>query len=293
MSNLKDLRTQKKSVQSTQKITSAMKMVAGAKLRRLHLYLLESQEALIHIRSIFSRLISYFPDIDPLPFFLEPPSSNEKNVHLLVVITSDRGLCGAFNSNLLRGTKKFMEAQKGTAFQLLCIGKKGFEAFNREHHNLILEHFSDLGRPRLTFTESEEIAQFLLDHFKKGTFQSCTLIYNKFKNAIMQEIVFEPLIPVEILEHPDGDLQGRALYTYEPDIETLLKTTFSFLIKTQVHQAILNSQVGEQGARMAAMDNATRNADQMIKKLELTYNRMRQAYITKELIEIISGAEAI
>lgn len=293
MPSLKDLRTQKKSVQATQKITAAMKMVAGAKLRRLHLYLLENQEALGHLQDIFRRLIPHFPDLDPLPSFLRPATGGTLGDHLLMVITSDRGLCGAFNSNLLRATKKFIETHTTGAFKFVCIGKKGGDALKRIYPGHVLAAFENLGRPKLTFAESEQVSQLLLAQFEKGTFQRCTLVYNKFKNAMAQEMVFEPLMPVELSPHPQGDLEEGALYTYEPDIETLARATFPFLIATQIHQAILHSHTGEEGARMTAMDNATRNADAMIKKLELTYNRMRQAHITRELIEIISGAEAV
>lgn len=294
MPNLKDLRNQKKSVQSTQKITSAMKMVAGAKLRRLHHSLLESQETFVHLQDIFQRLLPHFSSLNPLPSFLRPlPKEGKGSVSLFVVITSDRGLCGAFNSNLLRATKKIFSAAQGDSFKVICVGKKGFEVLNRDYPQHILAHLDGLGRPKLTFLESEKIAGLLLDYLEKGFFQRCTLIYNKFKNVMMQEVVFEPLIPVALSPHAQGDLQDHGLYTYEPDIETLAQAIFPFLIATQLHQAILNSHAGEEGARMTAMDNATRNADKMIKKLELTYNRMRQTYITKELTEIISGAEAI
>ncbi len=294
MATLKELRDRRKSVQSTQKITLAMKMVAGAKLRRAQQYVEAGRPYAHRMRKMLRDLAVNAQALEsPQPLLT---GRGNTGVHLIVVATSDRGLCGGFNSSILRHAKKMIISSQaeGQSIKLLCIGRKGKEVLTREYGELVVESFTELGHPRLRFSDAQRIADSLLNMFEDGLFDVCTLIYNHFKSAMIQEITSQQIIPVPIeLEEAQSGPVLKALYEYEPVEETILGKLLPQNIAVQIYNALLENAASEQGARMTAMDNASRNAGDMIRKLTLAYNRMRQAHITRELIEIISGAEAL
>jgi F-type H+-transporting ATPase subunit gamma len=290
MATLKALRDRRKSVQSTQKITMAMKMVAGAKLRR-------AQEQVEAGRPYANLMRQMIQDLAVGSQAMESPQplltgTGQTNIHLLVVATSDRGLCGAFNSSIVRHAKKLIglcEGQ-GQTVKVICIGRKGKELLSRDYSQYIIESFTDIGYPRLHFRDAHHISESLLKMFEDGLFDVCTLIYNHFKSAMTQEVTTDQIIPVKVEASTEPQ---SALYEYEPDEEAILSQLLPHNIAVQIYNSLLENAASEQGARMTAMDSASRNAGEMIRKLTLTYNRTRQGIITRELIEIISGAEAL
>lgn len=290
MTTLKVLRDRKKSVQSTQKITIAMKMVAGAKLRRAQAQV-EAGRPYAHLmQQILSDLASRVTALEsPQPLLT---GTGKAETHLLLVATSDRGLCGSFNSSLIKQTQKSIATcqDKGQAVKLLCVGRKGQAMLEKEYGSLIVESFSGIGYPRLYFSDAQTIANTLLALFKEDLFDICTLIYNHFESALKQEVIAQQIIPLQ-RENPSSEIQ--AIYDYEPDEETILNQLLPQNIAVQIYNALLENAASEEGARMTAMESASRNAEDMIRKLTLTYNRTRQTHITRELIEIISGAEAL
>jgi F-type H+-transporting ATPase subunit gamma len=294
MPNLKDLKIRINSVKSTQKITSAMKMVAAAKLRRAQEQAEASRPYAERMERVLGSLAASMAGIDGAPPLLA--GTGKDQVHLVVVMTSDRGLCGGFNGSIVRGAKKFIRDQKlaGKTVKIICIGRKGADQLRREFAGDVVANIVDVGKPRLSFDAAEAVAQRVRDMFDAGEFDVCTLIYNKFKSAISQIVTHQQLIPFAAggaaNENADAQL---AQYEYEPDEGAILADLLPRNIGMQVYRALLENAASEQGARMTAMDNATRNAGDMINKLTITYNRTRQANITKELIEIISGAEAV
>ena len=296
MATLKALRDRRKSVQSTQKITIAMKMVAGAKLRRAHEQLVAGRPYAHLMRKMLRNLAANTQALEsPQPLLT---GTGKIDTHLILVATSDRGLCGPFNSSIARFTRKMIVGfqEQGQTVKLLCIGRKGREMLVREYGQFIVESFTDIGFPRLWFADAQSITDSLLQMYKDGLFDVCTVVYNHFKSAIAQEIVTQQLIPVEIepTEKKAPDVQTvKAIYEYEPSEETILDQLLPQNIAVQIYNALLENAASEQGARMTAMDSASRNANDIIRNLTLTYNRTRQAHITRELIEIISGAEAL
>jgi F-type H+-transporting ATPase subunit gamma len=292
MPSLKDLRLRINSVKSTQKITSAMKLVAGAKLRR-------AQEAVMAARPYIERMDRMVAAIGRAvagspgaPRLLAGTGSNK--VHLLVVATADKGLAGGFSSSIVRQARvmiRKLEAE-GKVVKVMPIGRKGRDQLRRDYGRLFGVTFEDIGTRRLKFSEADMIARRIFEMFQAGEFDVCTIIFNRFKSVITQVVTTQQLIPVALpeVEAPKG---GQATYEYEPDEEEILKALLPRNLAVQVFRALLENAASEQGARMTAMDNATRNAGEMIGKLTVTYNRTRQATITKELIEIISGAEAV
>jgi len=294
MPNLKDLKIRINSVKSTQKITSAMKMVAAAKLRRAQEQAEAARPYAERMERVLGSLAASMAGIDGAPALLA--GSGRDQVHLVVVMTSDRGLCGGFNGSIVRGARKFIRDLKlaGKTVKIICIGRKGADQLRREFAHDIVANIEDVGKRRLSFDAAEAIAVRIRDMFEDGAFDVCTLIYNKFKSAISQIVTFQQLIPFTVggaaNENADAQL---AQYEYEPDEGAILADLLPRNIGMQVYRALLENAASEQGARMTAMDNATRNAGEMINKLTITYNRTRQANITKELIEIISGAEAV
>lgn len=294
MANLKELRGRINSVKSTRKITSAMKMVAGAKLRRAQ----EQAEAARPYAERMERMLTALaenakdkPEAPPLLV-----GTGKSDTHLIVVITSDRGLCGAFNSSIARAVRQDIRRLRGEqkTVKLLCVGRKGRDMLRREFGEMIVGTIEDVGRPRLTFDDALRIGTQVLEAFDGGEFDVCTLYYNHFKSAISQVVTAQQIVPFPVGEAEEGSDNGpRAVYEFEPEEEELLVELLPHNLSTQVFRALLESNASEQGARMTAMDNATRNAGDMIDRLTLTYNRSRQAQITKELIEIISGAEAV
>ncbi|MEX0692838.1 MAG: F0F1 ATP synthase subunit gamma [Rhodospirillales bacterium] len=298
MANLKDLKSRIASVKKTQKITSAMKMVAAAKLRR-------AQEGAEKARPYAERMHRMLTSIaksvganEGAPPMLVGTGGNRQ---LFLVCASDRGLCGGFNGSIVRETRKRLRdcASKGIEFKIITVGRKSRDLLRREFNDKIVASFTDIGRRGVVFEEASEVADKITEMFEAGEFDVCTVIYNKFQSAIAQVVTPQQLIPFAMDEIEDGDDEAaasgsaRAVYIFEPDEEEILEDLLPRNVATQIFQALLESSASEHGARMTAMDNATRNAGDMIDGLTMTYNRTRQAVITKELIEIISGAEAL
>ena len=292
MPSLKDLKNRIASVKATQKITKAMQMVAAAKLRR-------AQEAAEAARPYSERMASVMANIsgavsgDDAPRLMS--GTGKDDVHLLVVCTAERGLCGGFNTQIARFARlqvKELQSQ-GKEVKILCVGKKGYDQLKREFDSLILDRVDLREVKNIGFANAEDIANRVSTLFNAGEFDVCTLFYSEFKSVISQIPTAQQLIPAKI-EASEDDAQGSdAAYDYEPDANEILEDIISRNIKVQILRALLENVAGEMGAKMSAMDNATRNAGDMIDKLTMSYNRQRQAQITKELIEIISGAEAL
>lgn len=297
MTTLKAIKTRKKSVQSTKKITMAMKMVAGAKLRRCEEQVQASRPYAHLMRRMLQDLSGKIQALEtPQPLLT---GTGQNKVHLLLVATSDRGLCGGFNANIVRYTKKFIKRlqDEGQEVKILCVGRKANEMLRAEYGNLIIHKITELGLPRLRYSHAQEVSAELIRRFEEGEFDVCTIVYNSYISAMTQKVTEDQLIPLQLPES-NGETSEEAkkleaIYEYEPSEEAILTELLPSNLAVQIFLALLENAASEQGARMTAMDNASRNADEMIKKLELTYNRTRQAQITKELIEIISGAEAI
>ena len=296
MPSLKDIKTQINSVGSTKKITSAMKMVAASKLRR-------SQEKAEAARPYSSRLEEMLSSLASSAasgegiIKLLTGTGNDQN-YVVVPVSADRGLCGGFNSSINRETFKLVKSLEGNGkkVQLMPVGKKSRDFFNRVMKNQIIESFVDLNVSSTGYESALNISNKLQELYFDGKFDKCILVFNKFKSAISQEVTQQQLIPLDVSnseKEEEKENSSNAIYDYEPDEETILKDLLPKNVSIQIFKVLLESDAGEQGARMAAMDNATRNAGEMIDSLTLKYNRTRQAFITKELIEIISGAESI
>ena len=296
MPSLKDIKTQINSVGSTKKITSAMKMVAASKLRR-------SQEKAEAARPYSSRLEKMLSSLASSAasgegiIKLLTGTGNDQN-YIVVPVSADRGLCGGFNSSINRETFKLVKSLEGIGktVQLMPVGKKSRDFFNRVMKDQIIESFVDLNVSSTGYESALNISNKLQELYFEGKFDKCILVFNKFKSAISQEVTQQQLIPLDVSnseKEEEKENSSNAIYDYEPDEETILKDLLPKNVSIQIFKVLLESDAGEQGARMAAMDNATRNAGEMIDSLTLKYNRTRQAFITKELIEIISGAESI
>jgi F-type H+-transporting ATPase subunit gamma len=295
MPSLKDIKNQINSVGSTKKITSAMKMVAASKLRR-------SQEKAEAARPYSSRLEEMLVSLassvasgDGIIKLLTG-TGNDQN-YVIIPVSADRGLCGGFNSSINRETFKLVKSleKDGKKVELMPVGKKSRDFFNRVMKDQILESFVDLNVSQSGYDSALQVSNKLQELFFEGKFDKCILVFNKFKSVISQEVTQQQLIPLDVSpkeENPDDNVV-KAIYDYEPDEETILKDLLPKNVSIQIFKVLLESDAGEHGARMAAMDNATRNAGEMIDSLTLKYNRTRQAFITKELIEIISGAESV
>jgi F-type H+-transporting ATPase subunit gamma len=295
MANLKELRVRIDSVKSTRKITSAMKMVAGAKLRRAQEQAEAARPYAERMERVLSSLAANAADKPEAPPLLI--GTGKVETHLIVVATSDRGLCGGFNSSIVRAVRhKIRELQAdGKTVKLFCVGRKGRDILRREYGELIVEFVEEIGRPRLTFDDALNVTSRIRALFDSGEVDVCSISYNRFKSAITQVVTDQQLIPFPLPEAADeeADTGPQAVYEYEPEEEEILVELLPHNLSTQVFRALLENSASEQGARMTAMDNATRNAGDMIDRLTLQYNRTRQAHITRELIEIISGAEAL
>ena len=297
MPNLKDLRIRIASVKSTQRITSAMKMVAAAKLRRAQEQAEAARPFAERMERMTQSLAAAMEGKAGAPALLA--GSGRQDTHLVVAVTSDRGLCGAFNASIVRYTRTRIIRplqDQGKTVKLLCVGRKGRDLLRREYGSLIVDTIEDVGRPRLRYDKAAAIAQRLSQMFEAGEFDVCTVIYNRFKSALTQIVTEQQLVPLPLApaeaeaEAPAG---ATAVYEYEPDEADILAELLPRNLAVQMFRALLESTASEHGARMTAMDNATRNAGEMIDKLSLVYNRSRQAAITTELIEIIAGAEAV
>lgn len=296
MPSLKDFRNRIASVKSTRKITSAMKMVAASKLRRAQQQAEQSQPYASRMASMLQRLVANVDTKQQGHVLMT--GTGKDDVHLLVVITSDRGLCGGFNGTVIRlARQKIGElSAAGKTVKLLCVGRKGREALKRDHANKIVHSVEGLGKKRLSFADAQQVSDYVLAAIAKLEFDVCTLVYNQFKSVIKQIPATQQLIPLaagEAQAQEEASAGPKAIYEFEPSEEEILASLLPRNIGIQIFRALLDSAAGEQAARMTAMENATKNAGEMIGKLTLRYNRARQAYITKELIEIISGAEAV
>lgn len=293
MPSLKDLRVRINSVKSTRKITSAMKMVAASKLRRAQVAAEQARPFAERMERMLGALAGSLAGQAGAPALLA--GTGKDDVHLLVVVTSDRGLCGGFNSSIARNARNLINdlLRDGKTVKVLCVGRKGRDQLRRDFAKLIGESFEGLGRKGITFAEADKVADKITAMFEAGEFDVCTVIYNKFKSAISQVPTRQQLIPFAVPEGSEAAGGVRALYEFEPSEEGILEDLLPRNLAIQIFRALLESFASEQGARMNAMDNATRNAGDMINRLTLRYNRTRQAQITKELIEIISGAEAL
>ncbi len=294
MPNLKDLRVRIDSVKSTQKITSAMKMVAASKLRRAQTAAEEARPYAKRMERMLASLAGSLPTLDGAPPLLA--GNGKDQVHLLVSVTADRGLCGGFNSSIVRETRRLIQAlrNEGRSVKVFCVGRKGHDALRREYGDIIIDSLEGITKNGVNFDDAADIGRRLQRMFEEEAFDVCTVIYNHFKSAITQEVTPQQVIPFPVPNLPEEETNAqKALYILEPNEEELLGELVPRNLSVQVFRALLESFASEQGARMTAMDNATRNAGDMIDSLTLTYNRTRQAFITKELIEIISGAEAL
>jgi len=298
--SLKDLRTRISSVKSTQRITSAMKMVAAAKLRRAQ----EEAEASRPYAERMERMLGSLAQSATAAGTAPPllAGSGKDDVHLIVVMTTDRGLCGGFNGSIARWTRRHINnlRAEGKQVKILIVGRKGRGLLRRDFADLIVDVMEDTAKPMPKFETAAEIAQRARAMFEAGECDVCTVVYNKFVSALTQEVTPLQLIPFAVPETGDDDTEAKgsalasgAVYDYEPDEQEILADLLPRNLSIQVFRAMNESFASEQGARMTAMDNATRNAGDMIERLSIEYNRTRQAAITTELIEIISGAEAL
>ena len=290
MPSLKDLKNRIGSVKSTQKITSAMKMVAAAKLRKAQDQALASRPYTSLMDNIVSK-ISSKTSSNSIELLNGKP---DNKTHLLVVFSADRGLCGGFNGSITRAVRSEVKKlqQDGINVKLLMVGKKSADSLNRDYGNLFIERI-DGKSAKPNFSDSEILARKIIDLFENGEFGVCKVIFNKFVSAITQEVTFKSLVPADVKPiETDGDENG-SIYEFEPSEEEILNDLLPRNLATQLFSSQIESTASELAARMTAMDNATRNAGEMIDKLTLQYNRTRQAVITSELIEIISGAEAL
>ena len=297
MASLKDLRLRITSVQSTKKITSAMKMVAASKLRR-------AQEAAEQARPYAQRMEAMLGNLaaSAIGQAGAPPlltGTGKAESHLVIVMTANRGLCGGFNTNIIRSTRKLISelVANGKSVSLYTIGRKGRDNLKRDYQDHMVCHFDEFGRSGSSFPEAVGIAQAVTGMFEAGDFDVCTLVYANFISAMTQVVTRQQVIPFPVPEAPEAEESAEAGvaggYEYEPSDTEILEVLLPRNLAVQIFRALLENGASEQGARMTAMDSATRNAGDMIDSLTMTYNRTRQARITTELIEIISGAEAL
>jgi len=291
MASLKDMRVRIAATKATQKITKAMQMVAASKLRRAQAAAEAARPYAERMSKVLGSIASAVAGSDSAPKLLAGTGSDR--VHLLVVCTAERGLCGPFNSTIVRLARERINslAGQGKEVKILCVGRKGFDQLRRQYGKLVLETIELRGVKQIGFEQADMVAKKIVTLFNEGGFDVCTLFFSRFKSVIAQIPTAQQIIPPTFeTAKPAG---SAAAYEYEPDEEEILAELLPRNLSVQVFRALLENAASEQGARMSAMDNATRNAGEMIRKQTLTYNRTRQAMITKELIEIISGAEAL
>ncbi len=295
MPSLKDLRNRIASVKATQKITKAMQMVAAAKLRRAQMAAEAARPYATRMEAVLANLSTALKGREGGPPLMV--GTGKDQVHLLVVCTAERGLCGAFNSAIVRLAREHINRllADGKQVKILCVGRKGYDQLKRLYATRIIDTIEFRGVRQLTFEHAEKAADRVLALFAEGAFDVATLFFSRFKSVISQIPTAQQIIPATIpAETPSQEAAlGGAVYEYEPDEGEILTELLPLNITVQIFKALLENAASEQGARMSAMDNATRNAGDMINRLTMKYNRSRQAMITKELIEIISGAEAL
>ena len=294
MPSLKELRARITSVKSTRKITSAMKMVAAAKLRRAQSHAEAARPYAEAMQRMLAELARNSAGREGAPKMLVGTGKNQ--VHLIISVTSDRGLAGGFNSNIGRATRRLVQRLEGEGktVKLLPVGRKGADYLSREHRDRIIDRVAGSAGKDVPFTAAEELGARVTSMLEKGEFDVLTVVFNRFNNVMSQTPTEIQLIPLALPSNDNeiGDKDG-ATYEFEPDEETILARLLPRNLQIQIYRAMLESAAGEQGARMTAMDSATRNAGKAIDRLTQNYNRTRQANITRELIEIISGAEAL
>ena len=291
MASLDDLKKRIVSVKSTQKITKAMKMVAAAKLRKAQESAEKGRPYSEKMNNIILNLSNGISDIENAPKLLS--GTKQDKVHLCVVLTSDRGLCGGFNTNIIKKSKTFFEKilKEGKTLKIITVGSKGYDQLKRVYKNNIIEKISFKESKNINYFDAEKVWKINIESFEKKEFDVCTIFYNKFKNVIIQIPQEQQIIPLKTSNSDSNSSEDN--YDFEPDEDEILSNLLPKNISTQIFKAMLENSASEQGSRMSAMDNATRNAGDMVEKLSIQYNRSRQAAITKELIEIISGAESL
>ena len=291
MASLDDLRKRIVSVKSTQKITKAMKMVAAAKLRKAQESAERGRPYSEKMQNIILNLTGSISDPSNAPKLLV--GTGKEQTYLCVVMTSDRGLCGGFNTNICRLAKNFFlkVLKEGKTLKIITIGSKGHDQLKREYSKYIVQKLSFKDKKKISFNEADDVGKIIIDLFDKNEFDKCVLFYNNFKNVMTQIPQAQQIIPAE--KKKNSKKNDEIFYEFEPDEDEILEDLLPKNISTQVFKAFLENSASEQGSRMTAMDSATRNAGDLVKSLTIVYNRSRQAAITKELIEIISGAESL
>ena len=292
MPSLDDLKKRISSVKSTQKITKAMKMVAAAKLRRAQENAEKGRPYSEKMNNIILNLSNGVSDKESAPQLLI--GNGEEKTHLCVVLTSDRGLCGGFNTNIIKKAKIYFQKilNDNKTLKIITVGSKGYDQLKRAYNKNIIENISFKESKNTNYFDADKVGKIIIDKFEKKEFDVCTIFYNQFKNVITQIPQEQQIIPLKNTEtKEEGSPEDN--YEFEPDEDEILSNLLPKNISTQIFKAMLENSASEQGSRMSAMDNATRNAGEMVDKLTIQYNRSRQAAITKELIEIISGAESL
>jgi F-type H+-transporting ATPase subunit gamma len=291
MPSLDDLKKRIVSVKSTQKITKAMKMVAAAKLKKAQENAEKGRPYSEKLQNIILNLTKSISDPENAPKLLIGTGSDK--AHLCVVMTADKGLCGAFNSNICKLAKNHFEKilKEKKNLKIITVGSKGLDQLKRKYEKYIIQKMSFKDKKKISFNEAEEVGKLIIELFKKNEFDKCILFFNNFKNVITQIPQANQIIPTKLKQ--EKDINDNEVFDFEPDEDQILEDLLPKNISTQVFRAFLENAASEQGSRMTAMDNATRNAGDLVDKLTINYNRSRQAAITKELIEIISGAESL
>ena len=291
MPSLDDLKKRIVSVKSTQKITKAMKMVAAAKLKKAQENAEKGRPYSKKMQNIILNLTKSISDPENAPKLLIGTGSDK--THLCVVMTADKGLCGAFNSNICKLAKNHFEKilKEKKNLKIITVGSKGLDQLKRKYGKYIIQKMSFKDKKKISFNEAEEVGKLIIELFKKNEFDKCILFFNNFKNVITQIPQANQIIPTK--QKQEKDINDNEVFDFEPDEDQILEDLLPKNISTQVFRAFLENAASEQGSRMTAMDNATRNAGDLVDKLTINYNRSRQAAITKELIEIISGAESL
>ena len=291
MASLDDLKKRIASVKSTQKITKAMKMVAAAKLRRAQESAEKGRPYSEKMNNVILNLSNGISDKENAPKLLS--GTGQEKTHLCVVMTSDRGLCGGFNSNIIKKAKSYFAKilDEGKELKIITVGSKGYDQLKRLYSDKIVEKISFKESKNANYFDAEKVGKIIIESFLKKEFDVCTIFYNQFKNVITQIPQEQQIIPLKAIESEGNSSEDN--YEFEPEEDEILSNLLPKNISTQIFKAMLENSASEQGSRMSAMDNATRNAGEMVDKLTIQYNRSRQAAITKELIEIISGAESL
>ena len=292
MPSLDDLKKRISSVKSTQKITKAMKMVAAAKLRRAQENAEKGRPYSEKMNNIILNLSNGISDKESAPKLLI--GTGEEKTHLCIVMTSDRGLCGGFNSNIIKKAKSYFKKilDDNKTLKIITVGSKGYDQLKRTYKDYIIEKISFKESKNINYFDADKVGKIIIDRFKEKEFDVCAIFYNQFKNVITQIPQEQQIIPLKASEEKK-DSSSEDNYEFEPEEDEILSNLLPKNISTQIFKAMLENSASEQGSRMTAMDNATRNAGEMVDKLTIQYNRSRQAAITKELIEIISGAESL